>query len=343
MKAPLFLLLILVLGCSGQELRPGSELPAIVIKDYSFDQDTIKQGQKTGVNLLIKNFGDEKARDIRTKIFRTEEGVDVLSANPQPAAPLTLNPHDESTKTEGESREFIWEIQAKTPADRKTTKAYNIGVIVGYDYKSEGFSDLLATTKEQAKIDKNNLPALRSGSTQGPISVNVITPNSIIYGTDEIVTVRVDVVNGANGVVYAGRSEPGGVTGNSNEMNRIKKLEIRIPKQYTKINDPKVGSVQGGLWCCKPDCTDPQEQLDYGWILDEASDPDYRILRKDFGAFTPAQQDTLTLLRGRQRSYVCYFLVDKATIPEQQIIPVRATAEYAYSTEASRILVVEGS
>lgn len=351
MKKLVFVLLIMALGCTGTVFRPGSELPALVIREYNFDQDTIRQGQTTGVNLVVQNNGDEKARNIRTKLFRTGEGITVTTTNIQTAD--TLNPPDDITQTPGESKEFTWTIQANTVADKKTTKSYNLGVLVGYDYKSEGFSDLLATTKEQAKIDKNQLPELRSGSTKGPVSVNVITPNAILYGPDEKVTVRVDVINGANGIVYSGRSGADGVTGNADEMNKIKTVEISIPKDYTKALDISVGKDltnaelttpnNGDIWCCKPDCSDPSEQLDYAWIVDN-TDPKYLKLKKDYtNAAFSAYKESLTLLRGKQKSYVCYFLLDKTKIPEQQIIPIRATAEYSYSTEDSKILVVEGA
>lgn len=341
MKKLFLVLIILMLGCTSV-FRPGSELPAVVIREYNFDQDTIRQGQVTGVNLVLQNLGSEKAKDIRTKLFRTGEGVTVTTTNLQTAN--TLNPPDDSTQTPGESKEFTWQITANTlNTDKKTTKSYNIGVLVGYDYRSEGFSDLLATTKEQAKIDKNQLPVLRSGSTKGPISVNVITPNAILYGSDEKVTVRVDVINGANGIVYSGRSGSDGVAGDANEMNKIKSIEISIPKDYAKPLDTTVGKdLPGGVWCCKPDCNDPSEQLDYAWVVDN-TDPKYLKLKKDYtNAAFSTYKESLTLLRGKQKSYVCYFLIDKAKVPEQQIIPIRAIAEYTYSTEDSRILVVEG-
>lgn len=344
MKKLFLVLIILMLGCTSV-FRPGSELPAVVIREYNFDQDTIRQGQVTGVNLVLQNLGSEKAKDIRTKLFRTGEGVTVTTTNLQTAN--TLNPPDDSTQTPGESKEFTWQITANTlNTDKKTTKSYNIGVLVGYDYRSEGFSDLLATTKEQAKIDKNQLPVLRSGSTKGPISVNVITPNALLYEqVGEKVTVRVDVINGANGIVYSNRSSTE-VVGGSNEMNKIKSIKILIPKKYTKqiSGDAEVGeSLGGNIWCCKPDCNDPSEKIDYAWILDETTDNDYRILKKDYmdAAFTE-YGDSLTLLRGKQKSYVCYFKVDNSTVGEQQVIPIRAIAEYTYSTEDSRILVVEG-
>ncbi len=351
MKKLIFILVILALGCTGNTFRPGSELPAVVIREYNFDQDTIRQGQTTGVNLVVQNNGDEKARNIRTKLFRTGEGVGITSIPfvYGTTESITLNPPDENTQTSGESKEFAWQITANTPADKKTTKSYNIGVLVGYDYKSEGFSDLLATTKDQAKIDKNQLPTLRSGSTKGPISVNVITPNALLYEMGgEKVTVRVDVVNGANGIVYSDRAA-GEVIGGSNEMNKIKSIELLLPEKYTKAFTTTVGKdLGGGFWCCKPNCDDPQEQLEYAWkITTDTRYPGHRVLKKSVDeGYTNSKgsyKKSLELLRGKQKSYVCYFEVNKDAVTEQQIIPIRAIAEYSYSTEDSKILVVEGA
>jgi len=347
MKKLCILLTALLLGCTTIS-SPGSELPAVVIKEYNFDQDMIRQGQITGVNLVLQNLGGEKARDIRAEMFRTGEGITVTAPNLQTAT--LLNPPDDSTQTPGESKEFAWQITANKVANPEATKSYNIGVLVGYEYKSEGWSDLLATTKDQAKIDKNQMPELRSGSTKGPISVNVITPNALLYETGgEKVTVRVDVVNGAKGIVYSSRS-PTEAVGGSDEMNKIRSITILIPKKYTKPLGTNVGGIiNTNFWCCKPGCTDasePSEKTEYAWKLDESNTnyPDDRVLTKDYTdpTFQANYGDSLALMRGKQKSYVCYFLINKDEVKEQQVIPVRAIAEYTYSTEDSKILVVEG-
>ena len=328
-------------GASGGPLEgaaTGSEYPGLLIKRFQPDQDTLRNGESTEFNLVVENTGGAKAENINAELFRAG-GLEIGSVNPAVLGSL-LQP-DESTGTPGQQREYAWKVTAPSVTG---SVGYNPGVRIAYDYSSEGWSDLLATKKEQAKVEAS-MPSLRSGSTKAPVTVSVITPNALLYegAAGSTVNIRVDVVNGASGIVY---SEQGF---GASDMNKIASLTIKVPSKYLKLDADVGNEVTGGsktYWCCAKDCTDantafdPEMKKELSWV--RSTDPDGNIILKKEAsdAFIGA---SLELRRGLQKSFVCPFKVDQDAVGLEQIIPVQASSSYTYAIEAARQIVVVGS
>lgn len=324
-------------GLSGSPLEgaaTGSEYPGLLIRKFQPDQDTLRNGESTEFNIIVANTGGAEAKNINAYIFRL--GDLTVKAGTESKDLGILLPPDESTGTPGQQREFAWKVTA--PSDIKGSVGYNPGVRISYDYSSEGWSDLLATKKEQAKVEAS-MPSLRSGSTRAPVTVSVITPNALLYegAAGSTVNIRVDVVNGASGIVYSKQGF------GASDMNKIRSLSIKVPKKYLML-DTSVGTpVNGGaLWCCSTnmyDCdgSDLEKKNDLSWKKTEVGDE--IVLTKDADNYG----DSLELRRGLQKSFVCPFKVDQGAVGLEQIIPVRASSEYTYAIEAARQIMVVGS
>ncbi len=308
----------------------GSEYPGLLIERFKPDQETIYNGESTEFNLVIANTGGAYAKDIKAELFRLGD-LTVVSTNPIDLG--TLAPPDESTGTPGQKREYAWQVTA--PSDIKGTVSYNPGVRISYSYSSEGWSDLLATTKEQAKVEAS-MPILRSGVTKAPVTIAVITPNKLLYEGDEgsSVSIRVDVVNGASGIVYAGAGL------GAEDMNKINSLSISVPSKYLEL-DETVGQVNGEYWCCSEECEslDPDRKIELSW---KKAEENGMITLTKTAADSSDISESLRLQRGKQKSFVCQFKVKPEVIGLEQIIPVQAFGDYTYMIEAARgIIVVE--
>jgi hypothetical protein len=308
----------------------GSEYPGLLIKKFQPDQDTLRNGESTEFNLVVENTGGANAGNIKAELFRAGE----LTIEPKGAIDLrSLLPQDESTGTPGQQREYAWKVTA--PSIIKGSVGYNPGVRISYDYSSEGWSDLLATKKEQAKVEAS-MPSLRSGVTRAPVTVAVITPNALLYegAAGSIVNIRVDVVNGASGIVYSKQGFA------ASDINKIKSLTIKVPAKYLKL-DADVGVQNGEYWCCSKDCAtmDDETKNDLSWK--KSTDGDNLVLKKE--ATDAKISNSLELRRGLQKSFVCPFKVDQAAVGLEQIIPVQASSEYTYAIEAARQIMVVGS
>ena len=303
----------------------GSEYPGLLIEKFAPDQETLRGGESTEFNLVIANTGGAYARDIKAEIFRLGD-LSVVSDRSKALGDLA--PPDESTGTPGQKREYSWQVKAPQV---QGTVSYNPGVRVSYKYSSEGWSDLLATKKEQAKVEAS-MPVLRSGVTKAPVTVAVITPNKLLYEGEagSIVNIRVDVVNGASGIVYS-TDELGEA-----DMNKLTRLSMSVPEKYLEA----VGQELNGYWCCSQECDslDEDRQKELSWKLEEKDG--LIVLTKE--ASEEYVSDSLRLQRGKQKSFVCPFKVNTDAVGLEQIIPVQASGEYVYSIETARgIIVVE--
>jgi len=324
-------------GASGSPLEgaaTGSEYPGLLIKRFQPDQDTLRNGESTEFNLVIENTGDAKAEDINATIFRL--GDLTIPTGTESKILGSLTPPDESTGTPGQQREFAWKVTA--PSIVKGSVGYNPGVRLEYDYSSEGWSDLLATKKEQAKVEAS-MPSLRSGVTKAPITVAVITPNALLYAgaAGSTVNIRVDVVNGASGIVYSKQGF------GADDINKLKSLTIKVPAKYLKL-DSDVGVQNGAYWCCDKGCGDAgfdsDTKKDLSWVNSIDSDGNIILKKEATDAFMGT---SLELRRGLQKSFVCPFRVDQDAVGLEQIIPVQASSTYTYVIEAARQIMVVGS
>ena len=313
----------------------GSEYPGLLIRRFQPDQDTLRNGESTEFNLIIANTGGATAENINATIFRL--GGLAVKSGAESKVLGSLMPLDESTGTPGQQREFAWEVTAPSVTG---SVGYNPGVRIEYDYSSEGWSDLLATKKEQAKVEAS-MPSLRSGSTRAPVTLSVITPNALLYegAAGSIVNIRVDVVNGASGIVY---SEQGF---GASDMNKIRSLAIKVPSKYLKL-DSAVGKEitidSKQYWCCANNCDtlDTEMKKDLSWVRSTDTDGNIILKKEAVDTFINA---SLELRRGLQKSFTCPFNVSSDAVGLEQIIPVQASSDYTYAIEAARQIVVVGS
>ena len=375
------LLLVFLLGCAGVQNIASSSVPGVRITKFYSDQEVLSPNERTDLTAQVTNEGGHRAQNVEATLFRLGE-IELVDDEKKAYSFGELEPADPMSDTPAEKKEHVWSVRA--PSDTFKREGYNLGVQLKYDYTSDGWADLVATTKEQAEVDASTTG--RSGSSVGPIGVAVYAPPVLLYDDEKeegkLATVRVDLQNMGAGHLSCSRGPDIPVNeGKEDErldekkVNRVCSLELRVPEIFLDVDkstgafwsskellrqpdgvEVPSGTLERFMWYCKPlplkantDAVDdakvaelledPDLIAEYVWELKrEGGDI---VLTKDISDIDTGQYDVLELMRGKEKSFVCYFKIKTDAVGAEQVIPIRAEAKYTYATEAALMLQVK--
>lgn len=362
--------LALMLGCTGGGTNIASSSdPGVMVTQFYADQEVLRPGQMTEITAQVSNAGGHRAQNVEVTLFRMGELE--ISGDGDTSAKRSysfgeLEPADPASDTPAERKEHTWQIKAPSASMIHGRQGYNLGVQLTYDYTSDGWADLVVSKKEQAKVE--GIEAGKAGSSVGPIGVAAFAPPVLLYDGEDSqhATVRIDLQNMGAGHASCSRAKDKGV-------NRLCRVQLRVPELFLDIDattgalyteSPVTGGVEieleelqddkvigeGGIdhWYCKPLPEDAEEKEEieedeslvheYLWEVERVGGD--IILTKDISNYN--HTDSLELMRGRERSLVCYFKVKEDAVGLQQVIPIRAEAKYTYASEAALMIQVEG-
>jgi len=197
------ILIVIISGCGGQQtIQTGAVNDGIIIKDFSFDQSEIYDGDYVKLNIEVQNVGEVIGKLAGISVYGGWLTGSYLIPN---SNNLKLDKAVPSENIEGESRYFSWTDTPNLGIQSSTN--YQFGVRVKYNYTTEYVGtvrfvspehlDSLSKQQKDSLIVNNGI--ISSSVSNGPLNINPISGRSFIVGSLSSVSIKFGIKNVGSG------------------------------------------------------------------------------------------------------------------------------------------------